>query len=213
MSYSIEQYNKTIKKINGIIENSNDYNFLLNQVCAEISNEYDIKISILDDKFSYFDNIDRSVTRKNKSCMTLKLIYNNADYVLVDFWNDSGLIELESIFINYIETVIKLIIKNIKLIEKDQEEKQRQDVKNVLNKLTFSELTAMLKVFEEFENSKGTVVASKIAQKHDLTRSSIVNGIRKLESAMVIEAYSLGVKGTHIKLINNYFKEEINKLK
>ncbi len=221
MGYSIEQYNKTIKKISSIIEQSNDYNFLLGQICTEVSTEYNVKISVLDDKFTYFDNndnsnnnsVEKTLDNKNKSCLTLKLVYSNNKYVLVDFWNKSGVCELNAIFISFMEIVLKMIIKNIKLTEKEQEKKQRQEVKNVLDKLTFSELTAIIRVFEEFEKSKGTIVASKIAQKHDLTRSSIVNGIRKLESAMVIESYSLGVKGTHIKIINNYFKEEINKLK
>ena len=41
--------------------------------------------------------------------------------------------------------------------------------------------------------------ASKIADRVGITRSVIVNALRKLESAGVIESRSLGMKGTYIK--------------
>ena len=58
---------------------------------------------------------------------------------------------------------------------------------------------------------EGILVASRVADKSSITRSVIVNALRKLESAGVIESRSLGMKGTHIKVINEklleYLKE------
>ncbi|MBJ3788582.1 GTP-sensing pleiotropic transcriptional regulator CodY, partial [Bacillus sp. OA1] len=45
------------------------------------------------------------------------------------------------------------------------------------------------------------------------TRSVIVNALRKLESAGVIESRSLGMKGTYIKVLNDKFLHELAKLK
>ena len=55
-------------------------------------------------------------------------------------------------------------------------------------------------------------MASKIADRSGITRSVIVNALRKLESAGVIESRSLGMKGTHIKVLNSRFHEELAKL-
>jgi transcriptional pleiotropic repressor len=54
-------------------------------------------------------------------------------------------------------------------------------------------------------------VASKIADRARITRSVIVNALRKLESAGVIESKSLGMKGTHIKILNAHLIEEMKK--
>ncbi|MFB8734491.1 hypothetical protein ACEQPO_13015 [Bacillus sp. SL00103] len=55
-------------------------------------------------------------------------------------------------------------------------------------------------------------MASKIADRVGITRSVIVNALRKLESAGVIESRSLGMKGTYIKVLNNKFLIELENL-
>ena len=57
--------------------------------------------------------------------------------------------------------------------------------------------------------SNGLLVASKIADKVGITRSVIVNALRKLESAGVVEVRSLGMKGTYIRVLNDYLLEEL----
>ena len=60
---------------------------------------------------------------------------------------------------------------------------------------------------------EGILVASKIADRVGITRSVIVNAIRKLESAGVIESRSSGMKGTYIRVLNDAIYEEIDKFK
>ena len=57
------------------------------------------------------------------------------------------------------------------------------------------------------------LVASKIADKCDITRSVIVNALRKFESAGIIETRSSGMKGTYIKILNDAVYDEIDKIK
>ncbi len=209
MRHSIKNYEETLEKINYIIEQSNDYTLILAQICKEISDIYNLEINIKNKEKVYFDN----TKEKKKLSMVFKICCKSKAEVIVSFLNDSGEFEFDSIFSNSIEVILGLVIKNIVVMEILEEEKKLEEVKNVIDKLSFSELTAVIKIFSDYDKSNGTIVASQIAQMHNLTRSSIVNAIRKLESAMVIESYSLGVKGTHIKVINNYFIKEINKLK
>ena len=67
-------------------------------------------------------------------------------------------------------------------------------------------------VINSFDGREGFLVASKIADQTGITRSVIPNSLRKLESAGVIESRSLGMKGTHVKIINKYLREELAKL-
>ena len=52
---------------------------------------------------------------------------------------------------------------------------------------------------------------SKIADSVGITRSVIVNALRKFESAGLIETKSLGMKGTYIRIKNEFLFDELNK--
>ena len=75
-------------------------------------------------------------------------------------------------------------------------------VQMAINSLSFSESEAVEHIFDELDGLEGLLVASKIADRVGITRSVIVNALRKLESAGVIESRSLGMKGTYIKILN-----------
>mgnify|MGYP003156285149 CR=1 FL=1 len=62
------------------------------------------------------------------------------------------------------------------------------------------------------EGNEGVLVASKIADRFGITRSVVVNALRKLESAGVVETRSSGMKGTYIKVVNDFIFDEITKL-
>ncbi len=95
----------------------------------------------------------------------------------------------------------------------EQEAREIAAVQVALDTLSFSEREALLQVFEELEGSEGLLVASKIADRAGITRSVIVNALRKFESAGVIESCSLGMKGTHIRVLNGRLLDELNRLR
>lgn len=86
-------------------------------------------------------------------------------------------------------------------------------VKSALSTLSYSELDAIEHIFDELEGREGILVASKIADRVGITRSVIVNALRKFESAGVIESRSSGMKGTYIKVLNDAVFEELDNLK
>ena len=69
------------------------------------------------------------------------------------------------------------------------------------------------KVHDELDGDEGILVASKIADRVGITRSVIVNALRKFESAGVIESRSSGMKGTYIKVLNDVIFDELEELK
>jgi transcriptional pleiotropic repressor len=91
----------------------------------------------------------------------------------------------------------------------ENEARKKTVVQLALEVLSYSELEAVKYIFNEIEGSEGFLVASKLAEEYKLTRSVIVNALRKLESAGVIDARSLGMKGTYIKVLNDYLYEQL----
>lgn len=75
--------------------------------------------------------------------------------------------------------------------------------------LSFSEWEAIVNILGELNGNEGILVASKIADRVGITRSVIVNAMRKFESAGLIETKSLGMKGTWIRVKNEYLLDEI----
>ncbi|MDI3310489.1 MAG: GTP-sensing pleiotropic transcriptional regulator CodY [Thermoanaerobacterium sp.] len=117
------------------------------------------------------------------------------------------------ILAEYGATVIGLEILRSKNYEMEEDERKRTVVQMALATLSYSELEAVIHIFEELDGNEGLLVASKIADKVGITRSVIVNALRKFESAGVIESRSLGMKGTHIKILNDKLIDELKKLK
>ena len=112
----------------------------------------------------------------------------------------------------YGATVVGLEMQRRKSLEIDDEARKKAVVQMAIGTLSYSEIEAVQKIFEELNGNEGLLVASKIADRSGITRSVIVNALRKLESAGVIESRSLGMKGTHIKVLNSRFHEELAKL-
>ena len=92
-----------------------------------------------------------------------------------------------------------------------EEEPSRAAVQVAWEPVVF--VNAMKDIFEELGGTEGCLVASKVADRVGITRSVIVNALRKFESAGVIESRSLGMKGTYIKVLNLKLLDELKKLR
>ncbi|BDG59345.1 GTP-sensing pleiotropic transcriptional regulator CodY [Caldinitratiruptor microaerophilus] len=110
-------------------------------------------------------------------------------------------------------TVVGMEILRAHAAEMEEEARKKAAVQVALGTLSYSELEAVQHIFDELEGNEGLLVASKIADRVGITRSVIVNALRKFESAGVIESRSLGMKGTHIKVLNDRLIEELRKMR
>lgn len=112
----------------------------------------------------------------------------------------------------YGATIVGMEIQRRKSLEREEEEREIAMVQMAIGTLSYSEIEAVQQIFAELDGDEGLLVASKIADRSGITRSVIVNALRKLESAGVVESRSLGMKGTRIKITNSKFKDELNKM-
>lgn len=126
----------------------------------------------------------------------------------IDNFTDDDLILAE-----YGSIIIGLEILRSMHDEIEDEARKKAVVQLAIGTLSYSELEAVEHIFNELNGSEGLLVASKIADKVGITRSVIVNALRKFESAGVIESRSLGMKGTHIKILNDKLLDELKKIK
>lgn len=122
--------------------------------------------------------------------------------------------EIDDIILGeYGTTVVGL--EMMRSVNEENEEGMRkvQIVKSAISTLSFSELEAITHIFDELDGTEGVLVASKIADRVGITRSVIVNALRKFESAGVIESRSSGMKGTYIKVLNDVIFDELEEVK
>ena len=113
----------------------------------------------------------------------------------------------------YGTTVVGLEMMRSVNEENAEENRKIAIVKSAISTLSFSELEAIIHIFDELNGNEGVLVASKIADRVGITRSVIVNALRKFESAGVIESRSSGMKGTYIKVINDVVFAELEEIK
>lgn len=133
---------------------------------------------------------------------TLFIYKENATYDIDDI-----------ILCEYGSTVVGLEMLRAVSEETAAENRKLAVVKSAISTLSYSEMEAIICIFDELRGREGILVASKIADRVGITRSVIVNALRKFESAGVIESRSSGMKGTSIKVLNDAVYEEIASLK
>ena len=122
--------------------------------------------------------------------------------------------DIEDIILcEYATTVVSLEMLRSVNEESAEESRKISVVKAAVNTLSYSEMEAIVQLFNELNGMEGILVASRIADRAGITRSVIVNALRKFESAGVIQSRSSGMKGTYIKVLNDAVYEEIELLK
>ena len=117
------------------------------------------------------------------------------------------------ILVEYGTTVVGLEMMRSVNEENAEESRKKAIVKSAISTLSFSELEAIQHIFDELNGTEGILVASKIADRVGITRSVIVNALRKFESAGVIESRSSGMKGAYIKVLNDVVFDELEKMR
>lgn len=89
--------------------------------------------------------------------------------------------------------------------------RKKSMVQIAFSTLSYSEMEAVENILGELDGDEGLLIASKIADRVGITRSVIVNALRKFESAGLIETKSLGMKGTYIRVLNPLLFDELHK--
>ena len=115
----------------------------------------------------------------------------------------------------YGATVVGMEMLRDEAQRSEVEARQREAVRIAVETLSYSERKAAPAILQELASQgkfEGRLIASRIADEAKITRSVIVNALRKFESAGVIESKSLGMKGTFVRVTNSYLMEKLPEL-
>ncbi len=109
----------------------------------------------------------------------------------------------------YLATVVGIEILEDRGRSIEERGRERLVVQMAMRALSYSEIESIRHIIADLGSSEGVVIASKVADRVRVTRSVIVNALRKLSSAGIIESRSLGMKGTYIHVQSKLFLEEL----
>ena len=215
---SVELLDKT-RKINKLLHNNNSHKVVFNDICKVLSEILLSNILVISKKGKVLgvsicpgvDEIHELIEDKvggyvdkmfNERLLSVLSTKENVNLATLGFAEENV-------------KKYQAIIAPIDIVNEENAEETRkvQIVKSAISTLSFSELEAITHIFEELDGNEGILVASKIADRVGITRSVIVNALRKFESAGVIESRSSGMKGTYIKVLNDVVFDELKALK
>lgn len=180
-------------------------NMLNERLLGVLSTKENVNLETLGFEFEGMDQCQAIITPIDIAGERLGTIF---------LYRDERQYEIDDIIlVEYGTTVVGLEMMRSVNEENAEENRKIAIVKSAISTLSFSELEAIQHIFDELGGSEGILVASKIADKVGITRSVIVNALRKFESAGVIESRSSGMKGTYIKVLNDVVFDELKQLK
>lgn len=113
--------------------------------------------------------------------------------------------EIDDIILSeYVVNVVGLEMVRALNEEYETASRKERDINLAISTLSTAELIGVRNIVSELKGMEECIiVTSNVAKKAGITRSVIVNALRKLESANVVETHSNGMKGTWIKVNND----------
>jgi transcriptional pleiotropic repressor len=167
------------------------------------------ELEVNDDDAYLFDDLDKK--EQEKHLMYVPIFGAAAErlgtVMLVRF---SQLFETMDILLaEYLGTLVGIEMLNDRNRNIEERSRDRVAVQMAMRALSYSEVESMKHIMGELNGQEGVAIASRVADRVGVTRSVIVNALRKLESAGLIESRSLGMKGTYIRILSPLFVEEL----
>ncbi len=147
----------------------------------------------------------------SEAALTLP-VYDNDRHIGSLTLTGSGFNDNARLAAEVLQALFTVLLRRLREQEQTEQKRRAEAVRAVINTLTFSELEAAVKIINRVGNGEMLLVAARIAEELKITRSVVVNALRKLEGAGMIETRSLGMKGTHIKIKNENLSSELGKL-
>ena len=127
------------------------------------------------------------------------LIYREEDMFDID----------DIILAEYAATVVGLELMRAKDEEHKESDIRVKNVNDVLGATSPSEMESVKAVLSKLgPEGAGTVNLTKLSEETGISRTSLVNAVRKMTGAGVFMTHSRGVRGTEVKVINRLIYEQ-----
>ncbi len=181
-----------------------------------------------DSYMKIFENINDAiynVYEKKPVCTCPEVnecIYSDRQYTLVpvycNYKKKAGLLLIrygeafddnEELLCEYAAVVISLELMRQDHLETERRAMAVACTTLAINSLSYSEKRAVKALMDFITGEEGVVFLSNVSSTAYVTPSTVSSAIKKLESAGVIQIKTMGVKGSFIKITNEYIKKAI----
>ena len=235
---SVQLLDKT-RKINKLLHNNNSSKVVFNDICAVLTEILDSNVLVVSKKGKIL-GVSKSNNMLNERLLSVLSTKENVNLETLGFSSDAvegcqaiitpidiagerlgtlfiykqdATYSIDDIILSEYGTAV-VGLEMLRSVNEESAEETRKEhvVQAAISTLSFSELEAIIHIFKELDGTEGILVASKVADRVGITRSVIVNALRKFESAGVIESRSSGMKGTYIKVLNDYVFTELERI-
>ncbi|WP_080146444.1 hypothetical protein [Marinilactibacillus piezotolerans] len=203
-----ERHRVNTQRVRNLIENrSFPYNYIQRLAGVE-DTARDIKI---DDNLTVFPVEKRANYPEALTTIVPVILSEDRMGTLIVGRIQEELDEVDSLLLEHAASMIGLEIALEYGKEEVESEQQISGADLAMSTLSNTEVKALRGVFKQMgEDVTETILTtSEIADKINVTRSIVVNALRKLVSASIIEQRSMGMKGTYIKVLNPLFVERL----
>ena len=140
----------------------------------------------------------------------LPVIIAGERYGTLLIYRPDGMYGIDDIIVaEYATTVVGLEMTRSTVEEQNQKDMEYALVHAALDSLSHTERDALIAVLEHLPSGKGLIVTNTLSREKGITRSIIVNAVRKMESAGIMQTRSSGVKGTNMQVVNLKLYEEL----
>jgi len=180
---------------------NHDVSFVPKTISAKNIGEF-IDVDFNDELLSVKNTLEKDVSNNCKALIMPISLTGNRMGTTVICRKESDYSVDDIILSEYANTVIDLELMRAIVDENEKKKRIQSSVRSACDTLSLSEREAVRDVANELSGDEGTIVVSNISSKYGITRSIIVNAIKKLRGAGVIDSRSLGMKGTYIKFYN-----------
>ena len=198
-------------EIDGLIRHAEHFPESFNQELISIQ-ETRANITLDEDRKCIF-NFDHMSCDCSKQIWSITPIFGGARRIgtIVLCRNGERFSDEDVILAEYGSLVVANEVMRMRTERIEEDSKKKAAVQIAVATLSYSEKEAIEYILAELNAEEGLLVASRLADKVGITRSIIVSALRKFSSAGVIESRSLGMKGTYIKILNDYIRDELKK--
>lgn len=183
-----------------------------NQELIRIS-ETETNLKLKADQHCLFNLPNEKPETCNCRSWTIVPVFGGAERIgtLIMSRKEGDFTEEDIVLAEYGAMVVAHEVMRMRTERVEEEARKKAAVQIALTTLSYSEREAIENILRELNSNEGQLVASRIADEIGITRSVIVSALRKFESAGIIESRSLGMKGTYIKVLNEYIFSELNR--
>lgn len=194
------------RDINKLVSQENGGLSTLEQICEELVRHLEIGLQLTDLqgctlKYHFRCQKRNGFLLEESSISFPLLFYGEQLGLLTLFVGEKNIIEEDLALVECAAVLLSMLLKKKILIKNDSKnEVNLPSLEVALAHLSHSEKLALKHILKEMKEKEAKLIMRKLAKKAGVGQTCLVNVLKKLAGARILEVKSLGVKGTYLRI-------------